>query len=79
VKTAPTIGRVVHVHNRPGNLDKTLPEAAQVAFVHSPTCINVGGVDHNGQPFSATSVEFREEGNPRPDPIYTWAQFPPRF
>jgi hypothetical protein len=30
--TKPTIGRVVHVHNRPGSLDPTQPEAATIAF-----------------------------------------------
>lgn len=77
--TKPTIGRVVHVHNRPGSLRKGVPEAAKIAFVHSPTLINVGGVDHNGQAFSATSVSFFEEGDPKARPDYTWAEFPPKF
>jgi hypothetical protein len=78
--TEPTIGRVVHVHNRPGSLDPTQPEAATIAFVHSPGIINVGGVNHNGEPFWLTSVEFHEEGSTTtPAPEYTWARFPPRF
>lgn len=75
----PTIGRVVHVHNRPGALSGDAPEAATIAYVHSPTMINVGGVDHNGVPFAATSVLFLEEGATASPPPYTWAQFPPKF
>lgn len=75
--TQPTVGRVVHVYNRPGALFH--PEAALIVYVHSPTCINVGGFDSNGNPFSATSIKFYEEGATDPTPQYTWAQFPPRF
>lgn len=76
--TKPTVGRIVHVHNRPGALEAS-PEAGKIAFVHSPTMINVGGIDANGTPFAATSVVFREEGSTDPVPPYTWSQFPPKF
>jgi len=75
----PTIGRIVHVHNRPGTLSEGVPEAGQIAFVHSPTMINVGGLDHNGNPWSATSVPFRQEGDPNSPPDFIWAEFPPPF
>ena len=81
----PTIGRVVHVHNRPGSIKGDLPEAATIAFNHGRpdnfgrVMINVGGLDHNAQPFSATSVTFIPEGDPNDRPDYTWAQYPPRF
>lgn len=62
----PTVGRVVLLNNRPGNQGPA--EAALIAFVHSDTCINVGGFDHNGHPMSATSVPLIQEGEPMPVP-----------
>lgn len=52
----PTIGRAVHY------VEGTQHLAATVAYVHSETCINVGGFDVNGQPFAKTSVLYHAEG-----------------
>lgn len=72
----PTIGRVVLVH-RPENTSQH-PEAALVAFVHSDTMINVGGVDHNGVAFARTSVYLKQD-EPLPQHAYrsTWAEWMP--
>lgn len=59
----PTIGRVVLVY-RYGLSDQ--PEPAVICYVHSDRCINVGGVDHNGAPFSATSIELLQPGDQTP-------------
>lgn len=53
----PSVGRVVHVRLYvDGQPTSDQCEAATVAYVHSPSTINVGGFDANGHPFSATSV-----------------------
>ena len=51
----PTIGRVVWVQNRPYAIGNQA-EAAFITYVHSDTCINVGGFNANGTPFGETSV-----------------------
>lgn len=64
---SPTIGRVVWYY-KPGmsHVEQALP--AIVSFVHSDTCINVGGFDAMGKPFSDTSVVLLQDegsyGNP---------------
>jgi len=63
----PTVGRVVWYW--PMGRDHTAqPNAAVIAYVHSDTCINVGGFDSNGKPFSDTSVMLLQDaesyGNP---------------
>lgn len=52
----PTIGRVVLVFNRPGNLRPLSPEAALIAYVHNDSLINVGGFSHEGSTFNLTSL-----------------------
>lgn len=61
----PTVGRVVWVRHAEHPSDEQ-PEAAIVAYVHGDRCINVAGFDHNGAPFSKTSVTLCQEGDPRP-------------
>ena len=51
----PSIGRVVHVCH------SGLRYAATITYVHSDTCVNVGGFDHNGYPFQKTSCLFEQE------------------
>ncbi len=63
----PTIGRVVWV-TRPGMSDQK--EAAFVAYVWTDRLINVGGVDRNGLPFSATSVPLIQDDEPAPAGVY---------
>ncbi len=65
----PTVGRVVHVYLQ----GEAVVRVALVAFVHNATCINVGGFDRNGTPFSATSVGYCEE----PSATSRWC-WPPR-
>ena len=59
----PTVGRVVWVRNRPGNLSGGQPEAATIAYVHSDRCVNVGGLDANGASWNATSVYLQQPGD----------------
>ena len=54
----PTIGRVVLVY-RPGKSDQFEP--ALITYVWSDTAINVGGFDHNGIPFSETSLHLDQD------------------
>lgn len=49
----PTIGRVIWYYRK---ADQTHPNVGLIAYVHSDTLINVGGFDHDGDPFKATSV-----------------------
>ena len=75
----PTVGRVVWY--RPGPADSNIcaggdqPLAALIAHVWSDTCINIGGFDANGQPFSRTYVLLHQDGNERPD--NTFAEWMP--
>lgn len=50
----PTIGRVVLVYRPNSGSDQFEP--AKICYVWSDTCINVGGIDRNGRPFSETSL-----------------------
>ncbi len=54
---SPTIGRVVLVQR---GVSKQA-EPALVSYVHSDTCINVGGFDFNGNPFSLTSLQLLQD------------------
>lgn len=63
----PTVGRVVWFYPA-GVGHEVQPWPALIAFVHSDTCINVGGFDKDGKPFSETSVMLLQDegsyGNP---------------
>ncbi|HXC40837.1 MAG TPA: hypothetical protein VN667_18015 [Burkholderiales bacterium] len=72
----PTIGRVVLVHRNSPFPAVKQPEAAFVAYVHSDTMINVGGFDHNGVPFAATSVPLLQD-DAVPGSATTWAEWMP--
>ena len=56
----PTVGRVVLLHNRPGN-QAGGPEAALITYVHGDRCINVGGFNAQGSTISATSVSLLQD------------------
>lgn len=71
----PTIGRVVWLR-RPENKSEQ-PEAALVSFVHSDTCINVGGFDANGAPFARTSVYLDQGDVTRPEWATLYAEWMP--
>lgn len=65
----PTIGRVVLVHRTNSGSDQ--PEPALVCRVWTDRCINVGGFDCNGMPFSATSVRLlQDDEQPNGESIY---------
>lgn len=75
----PTIGRVVwfqpsHAADAP---ERAQPHAALIAYVHGDRCINVGGFDGNGMPFSACSVILVQEGDAVPTGGYyaSWMPF----
>lgn len=72
----PTIGRVVWVH-RPQVINRDQTEPALVCFVWSDICINVGGFDANGQPFSATSVELLQDDVVAPTDGRVYAEWMP--
>lgn len=72
----PTIGRVVWVH-RPETLDPGQPEAALVTYVWGNTCVNVGGFDKAGNPFSITSLYLDQGEGPRPDWVTAYAEWMP--
>jgi hypothetical protein len=58
----PTIGRVVWFYPSE-HKEGDQPCSAQIAYVHSDTCINIGYFDHNGNAKQATSVTlFHGEG-----------------
>lgn len=61
----PTVGRVVWIRHA-DHPESEQPEAGVVAYVHSDRCINVAGFDHNGQPFSKTSVTLVQQDDPTP-------------
>ena len=71
----PTIGRVVWFYPA-GTHSDSQPNAALVAYVHSDTMINVGGFDHNGMPFSTTSVPLLQDDAPIPA-VGCWATWMP--
>jgi hypothetical protein len=62
-KISPTVGRVVWVRNRPGAISSLQPEVGFITYVHSDSCINVGGFDANGEPFRQTSLFLVQDGS----------------
>lgn len=66
----PTIGRVVLVQRRPGSTDFTQAEPALVSYVWNDRMINVGGFDHNGMPFSYTSLRLLQDDDEAPQGAY---------
>jgi len=74
----PTIGRVVLVWR--GSSPQFEP--ALITYVHSDSCINVGGFDLNGKPFSMTSLTLRQDDqgdalshNPDQPPFACWMPY----
>lgn len=63
-KIKPTVGRVVHYHESPGDPGKE--QAALIAYVHSDNCINLAVFDVNGLNYSRTSVPLVQDGEPIP-------------
>jgi hypothetical protein len=58
----PTNGRIVWYYPS-GNTPQThQPHAAQIAYVWSNECVNIGYLDQNGVQKSATSVLLYQEG-----------------
>lgn len=70
----PTIGRVVHVHCRPGSIAPSQPEVALVCSVNT-TGLTVAGFDANGDPFKS-QVPFHEDPK-KPRPTVLHACWPP--
>jgi hypothetical protein len=74
----PTVGRVVWYY-KPGAQHTDQPYAALISYVHSDTCINVGGFDHNGKPFADTSVMLHQDeesyGNPGGGAWASWMPY----
>lgn len=63
----PTVGRVIWVI-RPGyTMDITQPEVGLITYVHGDRCINVVGFNHNGTPFSLTSLPLVQDDEPKPE------------
>jgi hypothetical protein len=62
----PTVGRVVWFYDQEGHG----PLAAQIAYVHSPSLVNLGYLAVNGESKSATSVTLVQEGEPKPNGYY---------
>jgi len=71
VKIPPTVGRVVHYYIYDAvSGTYTGPLSAQIAFVWSATLVNLGYLDPNGKPCSATSVPLIQDGEERPKGHY---------
>jgi hypothetical protein len=66
----PTIGRVVWVHNRAGQLSVSQPEAALVTWVHDERCVNVGGFDQLGRPFGEAYIQLLQDDDKAPLGVY---------
>lgn len=68
----PTVGRIVwYYENGDQRRASESPYAAQVAYVHSDSCVNLGYLDHNGVALSATSVRLVQDGATAPE----WGAF----
>jgi hypothetical protein len=65
---SPTIGRVVwfYEHGATQLQANEQPCSAQVAYVHSDRCINIGYFDHNGVAKSQTSVPLLQDDDDAP-------------
>lgn len=67
----PTVGRVVWFYPLGHTPEKNQPLSAQIAYVHSDACINIGYLDQNGVADHATSVLlYQEDEMPRPTTSY---------
>ena len=69
----PTIGRVVLFHP---SYPHYQPNPALVSYVHGDRCINVGGFDSNGVPFSACSVQLLQDDDIAPSD-FSYAEWMP--
>ena len=63
--TTATLGAAAQISGRPGALNKA-PEIAQVVFVNPNGTVNLAGFDHEGRPFTAIGVPFRQDGAAAP-------------
>lgn len=63
----PTVGRVIWVVRPSETNDIKQPEVGLVAYVHGDHCINVAGFDHDGRPFSVTSLALVQDDEPKPE------------
>jgi len=73
----PSIGRVVWYYPG-GEKDRKAgkqPYSAQIAYVHSDTCINIGYLDNNGVAGSASSVRLLGEGETCEHPFCCWMPY----
>lgn len=76
----PTVGRVVwYYKDGAAQMSAGQPCAAQIAYVHSDTCINIGYLDENGNHHNATSVRLLEDREPVAEsmhfPFCTWMPY----
>lgn len=78
----PTVGRVVWFTPQTGaggafQRDVEQPLAAQIAYVHGDTLINIGFLDQDGVHHSATSVPLLQEGDDKPEQgrFCTWMPY----
>jgi hypothetical protein len=76
VMIEPTVGRVLHVRQRPGNFDFNQPEVALICYVHSNVVINVAGFDAAGKPFAFERLQLVQEGDKVPPfPYAEWMPY----
>ena len=68
----PTVGRVVWYRRDPTD---DQPHMATVCYVWNDRMVNLAGFDHNGNPYKATSVTLRQEGDAQP--LYPHAEWMP--
>jgi hypothetical protein len=73
----PTIGRVVWFWPTKPAPDEQ-PYASLIACVHNDRCITIGGFDHNGQPFAATSVQLLQDDDVPTGPSCSWMPYQKR-
>jgi len=72
----PTVGRMLWYYPEGNTPEANQPLAAQIAFVHSDTDINIGYLDKNGKARSVTSVLLYNEGIPMPTTNFcTWMPY----
>ena len=58
---SPTVGRVVWVWKREGQIDTSQPEAALVTYVHNDRLINVAGFTQESHPFREIKLLLEQE------------------
>lgn len=74
----PTIGRVVWYRGqRAPILDDGQARAAIVAFVHSPSVVNLAVFGHDGAMYPVQSVQLVQAHEPQPDEGAEWCQWMP--